>query len=290
MGTRFEIVAGGEDPLLLRAAVEEAFEEISSCHRLWNAFANDSLLSRIHTEAFLRPVAIDGLTLDLLRECARLYQQTLGCFDPVIGADLAAGDPRREALVGAAPRDGFAGVDLDIEKGTVRLLDPQLRFDLGGVAKGYACDLAASILLEAGVSCALIHGGTSSVVAIGAPPGRKDWAIEIKGREQETVFLKDRCLAVSCPSGGGHEHIVDPSSGQRIDGHRPGAMVTGASATDCDAWATALTVAGFDGELARRLPASLTGCPIESNRSLEMQSGAGTPVEEERWKRTVEIS
>lgn len=289
MGTRFEIVAGGADLRLLRAAVEQALEEVSICHRLWNVFSSDSLLSRIHAEAFLRPVPIDALTLDLLQHCVRLHQQTGGAFDPLIGADLAAGDPRRDRLEGVAPRDGLSAVELDQEGATIRLLEPRLRFDLGAIAKGYACDLAGEILREAGVSRALIHGGTSSVVAIGSAEGRRDWAIEVRGRSGEPVRLRDRCLAVSSPhGGGGFGHIIDPATGARISTHRPGAVVIGPRATDCDAWATALTVAGFDSEVAAKIPTSLEGYPIEALPSIEQQPRSETPVEEERWKRTVE--
>ncbi|MDE0959556.1 MAG: FAD:protein FMN transferase [Planctomycetota bacterium] len=291
MGTRFEIVVGGANPLLLRAAVEQAFEEISTCHRLWNVFSKDSILSQIHSESSGRPVAIDGLTLDLLRTCSRLHQQTGGSFDPVIGADLAAGDPRRDPILGAAPRDGFAGIELDVEARTVRRLDSRLRFDLGGIAKGYACDLAASILLEAAVDCALIHGGTSSVVALGAPPGRSDWSIEVKGYEGKQVGLVDGALAVTSAAGGGAgAHLIDPFSGDRLDRHRAGAMVVGHRATDCDAWATALTVDGFDGEVARQIPATLQGYRVNNGEPTHLKPDADASVEEERWKRTVEIS
>jgi len=291
MGTRFEIVAGGAEPALLRAAVEEAFEEISTCHRLWNGFSRESTLARIHAESDGRPVTIDGLTLDLLLACSRLHQQTGGCFDPVIGADLAAGDPRRDPISGVAPRDGFCGIELDAEASTVRRLDPQLRFDLGGIAKGYACDLAASILLEAGVECALIHGGTSSIVALGAPPGRADWAIEVKGYSRKTIGLVDGALAVSSAAGGGAGgHLIDPFSGDRLDRRRAGAMVVGNSATDCDAWATALTVAGFEGEVVRQIPPTLQGYRLNNGESTDMKAQAEPSVEEERWKRTVEIS
>ncbi|MEE2883708.1 MAG: FAD:protein FMN transferase [Planctomycetota bacterium] len=291
MGTRFEIVAGGEDPLLLRAAVEQAFEEISICHRLWNVFSHQSLLARIHAEGHQRPVPIDGLTLDLLLQCARLHEETGGAFDPVIGADLAAADPRREGVDGVAPRDGFDGIDLDPVAATVRLLEPRLRFDLGAIAKGYACDLAAQILRDAAVSSALIHGGTSSVVAVGAPQGRADWAIEVKGHVGNPIRLHDHCLAVSSPAGGGGGgHIVDPGSGDRISCESPGALVIGASATDCDAWSTALTVTGFDNELVRRMPPVLKGYPLEPDPTAHKQPGAVTPVEEVRCTPIVEIS
>jgi thiamine biosynthesis lipoprotein ApbE len=67
-------------------------------------------------------------------------------------------------------------------------------------------------------------------------------------------------------------------------------MVVGNSATECDAWATALTVAGFEGEVARQLPVTLQGYRVNNGESTDMKPQAEASVEEERWKRTVEIS
>ena len=48
--------------------------------------------------------------------------------------------------------------------------------DLGGVGKGYALDRAAELLAERGVTEAFLHGGSSTVLAIGT------WTV---GREME---------------------------------------------------------------------------------------------------------
>ena len=244
MGTRFEIVAGGDDPILVQAAVEEALEEVASCHRAWNAFASDSLLATIHRNGYQRAIPVDALTLDLLLQCQQLHRASGGCFDPAIGADLVGADPRPDRCGGISEPTGMDAVEIDAAAATVRLLHRRIRLDLGGVAKGYACDLAGEVLRASGVHCALIHGGTSSVVAIGAPPGREEWAIEVAGSVPERVFLRDACMSISAPSGGrGDGHLVDPGSGQRVAIDHPGVLVTGPRATDCDAWATSLAVA-----------------------------------------------
>ena len=263
MGTRFEIVAGGDDPILIQAAVEEALEEVSIGHHLWNAFSRQSLLARIHEAGATRAVPVDAITLELLCHCVRLHQQTGGHFDPAIGTDL----------VRDASCRGMEAVEIDRGAATVRLLDPRCRIDLGGIAKGYACDLAAEVLRDAGIECALIHGGTSSVVAIGAPPGREDWAIEIVGGSGRHVYLRDESLAVSAPSGGGGDgHIVDPSDGHRVPAEGPGVMVRGPCATDCDAWSTALTVAGFQSGIEQNLPDRYEASPVEATDDTRLLS------------------
>ena len=64
-----------------------------------------------------------------------------------------------------------------------------MALDLGGVAKGHALDEAANVLQEHGVNCALIHGGTSSVVAIGNPPGELARGRQHKGLAGRTLGI-----------------------------------------------------------------------------------------------------
>jgi FAD:protein FMN transferase len=52
--------------------------------------------------------------------------------------------------------------------------------DLGAIGKGYAIEVAGTILREAGVSSALIHGGTSTVYAIGKPSDADAWKVAIE--------------------------------------------------------------------------------------------------------------
>src|SRR5262249_25533878 len=77
----------------------------------------------------------------------------------------------------------------------------------GRTGKGYALERAASLLGEHELPGALIHGGTSSVYGMGAPPGSEEgWKIGIRHptRHEEriaTVVLHNRALGVSAPHG-----------------------------------------------------------------------------------------
>ena len=52
--------------------------------------------------------------------------------------------------------------------------------DLGSIGKGYALDAAVEVLLEAGVDCALVHGGTSTVYGLGCPPDQESWKVAVE--------------------------------------------------------------------------------------------------------------
>jgi thiamine biosynthesis lipoprotein ApbE len=90
-------------------------------------------------------------------------------------------------------------------------------------------------------------GGTSSVIAVGAPPDAPAWRVGLaRGHRLPFIDLCDGALSVSRPFSQVRDdktHIVDPRSHAGIT-HRRFAVVIGPSACEADAWSTALAVLG----------------------------------------------
>ena len=231
MGTRFELVLFSEEPAQHRAAAEAAIEEIEAAHRRYTRFAPDSLVSHINRTAAHTPVRLDVDTFAMLEDALRVELGSGGAFSITTQAPLPSPSP--------LPRPGFA---LNAADRSVTLLHDEARIDLGAIAKGHALDIAAALLREHGVTCALLHGGTSSVVAIGAPPGEEGWRIAL-GPEPDapTITLRDAALGVSATTE--RPHIVDPRTGAAAPPNRRAAVI-GPTARLADAWATALVVLG----------------------------------------------
>jgi thiamine biosynthesis lipoprotein len=152
-------------------------------------------------------------------------------------------------------------VHLDPAEFSVRFEKPGVMIDLGAIGKGYAVEKSAEILREAGVDSALLHGGTSTIYAIGHPPDREAWeiAIETPPELRKThlplgrIPLRDSALSVSAVWGKFFEwegrvvgHVIDPRTGEPA-GAAALAAVQCASATDSDALSTALLVRGAEG-------------------------------------------
>jgi len=176
MGTRFELVLDGADEFFLRAAGEEAIEEIREQHDRLDAFNPASLIGRLNARAGREPMGVDQELFELLELCQKVWRETDGAFDPALGGLMRRWGFRDEPATtggeGCSPVTGFEAVELDERAGTVRFHGPIL-LDLGGVAKGWALDRAGAMLRQAGVTCGLVHGGTSTVVAWMDRPGER---------------------------------------------------------------------------------------------------------------------
>jgi thiamine biosynthesis lipoprotein len=235
MGTRFELVlADGRENLM--AAGEAAVEEIETWHRRLTRFAADSLVSHINREASRGPVRLDRDTFDLLRDAQAVWRDSDGAFDIT-------------AAPSASASSGASALQLDPDDWTIAFTRPQVSIDLGGIGKGHALDCAARALRAAGVTSALLHAGTSSIVAIGVWDGNDGWPVEVPTEAGGRVIaLRDAAISVSDAGGPvdarrGTPHIVDPRNGQPVI-PSVRATVVGPSARLADAWSTALVVCG----------------------------------------------
>ena len=81
MATRFEMVLHGEDELGLRAAGEEALDEITALASQLNFYGADSEITRINAGAALGPVPVEPGLFRLLQEAKGVHGLSSGAFD-----------------------------------------------------------------------------------------------------------------------------------------------------------------------------------------------------------------
>jgi thiamine biosynthesis lipoprotein len=262
MNTRFELVLHGPDPVALRAAGEAALNEVERVENQLSLFRPTSEIAHVNTLAAREPVRVSPEVFRLLAHAQQLSTETGGTFDITLAPLLRCWGllgrsegriPTEEELATARAVCGMARVELDPKHFTVRFECPGMMLDLGAIGKGYGVEQAVEILREAGVRSALLHGGTSTVAAIGTPPEYSAWsiAIEIPGRSAPvTIQLRDESLSVSAVTGKcfvadgrTRGHIIDPRTGQPAEGAQLAAVVL-PSPTETDALSTALLVSG----------------------------------------------
>jgi FAD:protein FMN transferase len=307
MATRFEIVLHGANPVRLRAAGEGALDEIEGLEGRLSLYRPTSEIAHVNARAAQGPVRVSPAVFGLLQRAKELSQATAGAFDITIaplvrcwGFMSGTGRmPGPEEVAGAKAVVGMGLVELDAEELTVSFAREGVMLDLGAIGKGYAVEVGAELLREAGVTNALLHGGTSTVCALGHPPDQECWkvAIEPPPRAEHIqphgllakVPLRDEAMSVSAvwgrsfrAEGRNFGHVLDPRTGQPVSGAMLAAVAL-PSATETDALSTALLVLGEAGQgrLAELRPGlrSLVITPDSSERGFQVSS-RGITIEE----------
>jgi len=215
-------------------------EVLSDYHRMSDIYYSYSDINNAKTvneQAGIAPVEVDGRLIEMLEFAKEMYTETNGQCNIMMGAVLSQWhECREEALDGGearlpeddALREGAAhcSIDslvLDREASTVYISDPEASLDLGAVAKGYATEVAARTLQEAGFTgYAMSIGGNAR--AIGTKPKGISWVAGIQSPESETEYLlrlgiSDYALVTSGSyqryyevDGVRYHHIVSPDT------------------------------------------------------------------------------
>jgi len=252
MATVFEVIIGHEDFDYARQASLAAFERLEGLEGELSRFIENSDISRINNLQPKKRVVVGEATFECLQLCMELYSETNGAFDVTVGSlmecrggkDETKRAPSEEELNHALERTGAELIKLNEEEHTVEVRSEGVRIDLGGIGKGYAVDKMAEVLCEWGIEEALIHGGHSTVLALGGPEGTKGWAVALSNPSNRKEVLAHLCLCGEAVSGSGlekGEHIIDPRSGGAVCG-RSGAWAIVSGAARADALSTAFMV------------------------------------------------
>lgn len=271
MGTRFEIRLYARSEYRAERAMDAAFAVIHRLDRSLSDYDPGSEISRIGAAAgSAAALPCAPSTFEVLARARELAEATGGAFDPTVGSLTRLW--RRHARAGTlpSPREmeeasegvGYALMLLDRKSGTVRLVHPATRLDLGAIAKGYAADRALEVLDSRGCGAALVDAGGDLAIG-GAPPGREGWLIGGADGPGAPPRPMVRCGVATSgdrfqslrAEGAALSHIADPRTGGFLAGAPEVTAIAPDSAT-ADALASAFAVLGpADAEaIARTMP------------------------------------
>ena len=256
MATTFEVIIQSEDVRYTQQAARAAFDELDKLEQELSRFIENSDISRINNLAANQSLQIGLAAFECLQLCTRIYAETNGAFDITIGSllgcclneDKTMRIPSEEQLNLARQRTGLHLLKLNETEHTVQLLTDLVQIDIGGFGKGYAVDQMAELLREWSIDIALIHGGGSSVLALGCPYGTNGWPVTLShpGNRKETLacfYLQDRALSGSGLQKG---HLfIDPRTAQMVENKRA-AWACASTAATADALSTAFMVMAPD--------------------------------------------
>jgi thiamine biosynthesis lipoprotein len=281
MGTFSRVVVIARTERGANAAIRAAFGVQDRVNELMSYQREDSELGRINREAAARPVAVDPMTFEVLKQAVHFSELSGGAFDVTVGPlmDLwkQAGEtdtpPTPEALAAARAKVGYDKLILDEQNGTVRFAVPGMKIDLGGIGKGYAVDQAVAAMQKQGALGGMVDLG-GNIRCFGRPPyGQSYWRVgvqdpnvapdQIGGSKPLLVLaLTDESVATSGDyrrfvkvHGHKQSHILDTRTGQGA-GALVSDTVIAPDAITADALSTAVNVLGPEKGLAliERIP------------------------------------
>jgi thiamine biosynthesis lipoprotein len=232
------IVGMAPDEATFEQAARAVHEQLKQYHQLfdiYNTYDGMTNLKSVNDKAGIEPVQVDGRILRLLQDCKSYYTATNGRVNVTMGSVLALwhekrsqamDDPRVAALPDAAALAEAAkhcDIDqliLDEAASTVYLADPQMRLDVGAVAKGWAVEqvsktAAKGLLISVGGNVRATgskdEAGTPWVVGVQDPNGGDKYL--------HTVYVPDGSVVTSgdyqrlyVVDGKPYHHIIDPDT------------------------------------------------------------------------------
>ena len=236
MGTRIAVEVWHADAAAAEAAIDAVIAEMHRIDSLMSTYKPESQVSQVNREAAAGPVKVDPELARLVARALEFSRMSGGAFDITYASvgylyDYRAGKHPTDAEIAAAlPAINWRHVVVDLSGSTIRFLEPGVRIDLGGIAKGHAVDSCIALLEARGISNATVTAGGDSRI-LGDRRGRP-WIVGIRHPDdRERVIaripLEDAAISTSGDyerffdeDGVRYHHIIDPKTGKSPHGVR----------------------------------------------------------------------
>ncbi len=262
MGTFAEIKLYGNPETANSAAllIQDKFQEVE---KNLSIFDPKSEASMMNSTAYEKPFKCSGMLWEIIRKSRHFYELSDHGFDVSAGPLMELWGfykkteklPDQVEIDKTLARTGLDKVIFDDEARTVRFTVPGMRLDFGGIAKGYAVDLAAESAKSAGIKSGIINLGGNLYCFGEPPPGKTKYTVGIRNPfNVEDICGTVEIIGRSVSTSGNYEkyvviegrrftHIMNPKTGLPVEGMIAVSIITD-SACDADALSTSFFVKG----------------------------------------------
>lgn len=263
MAVPIKIVLYADENATASIAAEAAFARFHQLNSILSDYDPESELRKLcssSTEG--NPIRVSDDLWRVLVRADSLARQTDGAFDVTIGplvrvwrnARRTKEIPSADSVANAQSLVGRRLMLLHPENQTVELLKPNMRIDLGGIAKGYAVDEAMAAIRKHGLTRMMVEAGGN--IGFGNPPPDKTgWRVGIappdaQSPPREYIEIANAALSTSGDmwqyaiiGGVRYSHLVDPRTGVPLT-HHYNVTVIGPSGLETDGLSSAIAILG----------------------------------------------
>ena len=223
-----------------RETFDKAFAEVKGMfdryHQVfdgYNEYAGVNNLFTVNRDAGKGPAKAEQELIDLLLWLQKEQGATRGQANVALGPvlkiwhdyrTLGVEVPLMQDLLDASAHTDFDKVVVDAENGTVHFLDPDMRLDLGAVAKGYTVEIVAQKLLAGDMPSFIISAGGNVRCGIKPLDGRNRWGVAIEDPQntsnyKDVLFMTNLSAVTSgdyqryyTVDGVKYHHLIDPDT------------------------------------------------------------------------------
>lgn len=292
------VVSGSKDNA--EKAMDKAFGEISKLDAMLNFFSDKSELSEINRNAGISPVKVSPETLNVIEKAIYVSEKTGGAFDVTVGPVISQWNfskkpdrPPHASLIKENLRlVNYKLISINKEASTVYLKEKDMLLDLGGIAKGYAADMAVDELKRKGIKAGLVSVA-GDIKAFGAKPDRSPWLVGIKNPRPKdndneimaTLGLTDMAISTSgdyeryfIADGKRYHHLLDPKTGYPAEGCRSVSVMT-KEGVYTDSFSTAVFILGPERGMQLLKEMGFEGIIVDKEGKIHMTQGLGGKIE-----------
>lgn len=269
MGSRFDITVVADNEVEGNLYIDQAIAEITRIERLISSWDPNSQTSAINRNAGIEPVKVDRELFNLIQRAIGISKLTDGAFD----ISYASMDriwkfdgsmkamPAIDSIKASVTKVGYQNIILDKNKSTVYLKLKGMKIGFGAIGKGYAADMAKTLLQKEGVTAGIINA-SGDMNTWGKQPDGKEWKVAITNPlNKNKAFALLPILNEAVVTSGNYEkyvvfndkrytHIIDPRTGYPSSGIIS-TTVFAPKAELADALATSVFVMGIEVGLNR---------------------------------------
>ncbi|MFK5927696.1 MAG: FAD:protein FMN transferase [Desulfuromusa sp.] len=251
------------NPTALREKISSRLADIDN---MMSTYKKDSDVSRFNRSLNDSWIPVSAETMIVINTAQEISQLSHGAFDITIGKLVNLWGfgptinideiPDVSAIQSLLTQSGYRKLELRQEPPAVRKSDSAISLDLSAIAKGYAVDAIARLLMENQIDNFLVEIG-GEIVIHGHKRQQQPWVIGIESpvAEQRSIrkrlHLQSAAMATSGDyrnffeyNGIRYSHTIDPATGYPIKHQLVSVTVIDQSCMRADALATAIMVLG----------------------------------------------
>lgn len=271
MGTRYAVTIDSpretDTEASVIAEIEKRLAEINAQMSTWEETSEISRFNRSDSGNWF-PVSAEFAVV--VEEAVKIHEISQGAFDPTVsplielwgfGKGRPDTVPDQEAIDAALQSVGMENIEVRPAPPALRKAHPDVQLNLSAIAKGYAVDAIAELLLESGRRSFVVDIGGETRAGIAKASG-DPWRIGVESPEadlrrgqppERILSITEAAVATSGDyrnryevDGVTYSHTIDPATGHPVRNSPASVSVIHESCMTADALATALMVLGPD--------------------------------------------